>query len=60
MGEAKKREVAVRQQVVERWDYRARAGRSKCAGMGTVRPQRKDRWRFSSSFLSPPAYSING
>ena len=60
MGEAKKREVAVRQQVVEALGLQRQAGRSKCAGMRTVRPQRKDRWRFSSSFLSPPAYSING
>ena len=50
MGEAKKRELAVRQQVVEALGLQTAGGPIKVRWDRTVKPQRKGRWRFSSSF----------
>lgn len=50
MGEAKRRETAVREQVVQGLGLQTAGGRSKSVGMRAVKRRRKDRWRFSSSF----------
>ncbi len=60
MGEAKKRELAVREQVVEALGLQTASGPLKFAGIITHRRRLLARWVFSSSFSAPRDCSIDG
>ena len=60
MGEAKKRELAVREQVVEALGLQTASGPLKVRWDNKHRRRLLARWLFSSSFSAPRDCSIDG
>ena len=60
MGEAKRRKVAVRQQVVESLGLQSAGGPIKVRWDAKSQATVQGRWHFSSSFLLPRVCSISG